>query len=127
MTTTPDAIGGWVRLLLTDVLRSPEVRTELRALLREELKAQRPALPGPSDRMLTTAVAAEYAGVKEATIRDWISKGKLRAFRAGNRFRVRLSDLEVSMSAPAAHPGENLDHEAAKIISMRRRRSEGSK
>ncbi len=70
------------------------LREMLRALIREELaKLQAPDL-------LTTAEAAAFAKLTAETLREWIADGKLRAVRAGKRYRIRRADLEAALAAP---------------------------
>jgi excisionase family DNA binding protein len=45
--------------------------------------------------MLTTEEAAKALGCHSATIRNWISEGRLRAYRIGPRLiRIKKADLE---------------------------------
>jgi excisionase family DNA binding protein len=51
----------------------------------------RPALP----KLTTVAAAADYLGVSQKTIRQWIREGRLPAVRAGQRcIRIAVADLE---------------------------------
>ncbi len=47
-----------------------------------------------------TAEAAEYLGVKPATIRDWIRKGKdIPRKKIGKAWKFKLSELEERVSS----------------------------
>lgn len=55
---------------------------------------------------LTLDEAAAYVGLHRETVRDYISKGRLRAFRLGPRqLRLRQSDVDALLTElPAASP-----------------------
>lgn len=51
--------------------------------------------PGNTDPFLTAAEVAQFLKVDKSTVRRWIARGKLPAYRAGDKaVRVRLSDVE---------------------------------
>jgi len=47
---------------------------------------------------------AELLKISEATIRNWIHAGELRAVRLGREFRVAAKDLEAFVNAHATLP-----------------------
>ncbi len=47
---------------------------------------------------------AELLKISEATIRNWIHDGELRAVRFGREFRVAAKDLEAFVNANATRP-----------------------
>ena len=74
-------------------------RDELRSTIREEL-ARAGGAPGASGDFMSVAQAANYLGIKPATVRDWISTGRLHAKKAGSRWRIKAEDLEAAMVVP---------------------------
>ncbi|NIA67413.1 helix-turn-helix domain-containing protein [Pelagibius litoralis] len=52
----------------------------------------------------TTHEIAELLKVSEATVRNWIHEGELRAVRFGRDFRVAATDLEAFVNAHATQP-----------------------
>lgn len=52
----------------------------------------------------TTQEIAELLKVSEATVRNWIHEGELRAVRIGRDFRVAAVDLEAFLDAHATRP-----------------------
>ena len=52
----------------------------------------------------TTHEIAELLKVSEATVRNWIHEGELRAVRLGRDFRVAAKDLEAFVNARATQP-----------------------
>ena len=46
------------------------------------------------DEFLTVEEIAKQMKVKEFTVRDWIRKGELPAYKVGRTLRVRKSDFE---------------------------------
>jgi excisionase family DNA binding protein len=104
-------------MTLDDTLRAI-LRDELRTIVREEMRAAlaeaKPA-PAPVGAYLTVDQVAEQCGVKPATVRAWISKGELKAGRAGHRIAVPPQALE-DFVATAGHrraTHTTLDLEAA--------------
>jgi excisionase family DNA binding protein len=50
------------------------------------------------EELLTVQQSAEVLGCSEATIRNWIREGRLRAYRVGPRFlRIKANDLEKTV------------------------------
>lgn len=72
-----------------------EIEALIRKIVREEL-----AQVGRAPELLTTAEAAKLARLTQETLREWIADGRLRAVRAGRRYRIARSDLEAALSAP---------------------------
>jgi excisionase family DNA binding protein len=58
--------------------------------------------------------AAELTGMAEWTIRDWIRKGKLEAFKAGRLWRIKRDELDA-MLARFAESGD-IKEQARAII-----------
>ena len=121
-----DALRYVLRGALADAFQSREVREVLRELLREELGTapERQPADGDGDPLMTVAEAARYAGVTEATIRDWISRGQLgNPRRAGNRWRLHRSDLEQAMRPPGEERKRvDIDAVAGQLVSLDRAR-----
>src|SRR5579883_2569420 len=63
------------------------------------IPARYPGLPtvvrrgGPMEDVVTADEAARYLKVHPKTIQRWCREGRIPAIRAGNRYRVRMSDL----------------------------------
>lgn len=55
------------------------------------------------EAMVPLAEAARHASCHEATLRRMIKRGDLPGYRVGNRWRVRLSELEAAMGATSKH------------------------
>lgn len=97
-----------------------------RRIIREELHAlsEEPetAHSGPVDEEYITADrAAEIAGVQPATIRHWITTGKIREYRAGRLLRVRRGDLDLFLSGSRRPASANVgDIEARKRKALQR-------
>lgn len=96
----------------------------IRGIIREELaKAGQLSSTNAVEGFLSVEQSALIAGVSRDTIRDWIAKGKLHvAGKAGNRYRIRKTDLENCLK-PALQTPIDPEEEARKIISLERRRS----
>ena len=118
MTGTPTTTGDLLLQIVSDAVRSA-VREEL-AELKAELASLRPA--ATAGKWMTVADAAMYAGVTEGTIREWINRGKLRAAKAGQRWRVKPAALDAAMAQGAPEDGPDLDAMADNIVSMASKR-----
>lgn len=46
------------------------------------------------DELLTIKEVAEFLKVSERTVRNWIDKGELKAFRFGLQYRIKKADFE---------------------------------
>ena len=101
------------------------LRDEMRAVVREEvreaLRVESTKDPGGSDagghdEYLSTADAAKYAHLSGKTIRCWIAAGKLRGYRAGRLLRIKRSELDLLMGAPAPTTTEQVDDIAQRIL-----------
>jgi hypothetical protein len=75
------------------------VAEELRRVLREE-RVER-GRPANDVEFLPVAEAAAKVAVAPATIRVWMSQGRLRRYHAGRELRVRVTELGQLMSCPA--------------------------
>jgi excisionase family DNA binding protein len=72
---------------MIQMLTPDEIRAEIRAVVREELRAARGA--GPSTpALLSVADAAKRLGVHQRTIRRRIKSGELPAVRVGRCVRI---------------------------------------
>jgi excisionase family DNA binding protein len=117
----------WLRGAIVDALKSPDVQFEIKRLMQEELESAMKKLISSSTPTgtMTVAEAAHYAGVAEATIRDWIKNNRLGAMKAGRRFRIKLSDLEESMAFDTVRcTRADIEKEAKKIVRLARQRSQ---
>lgn len=66
---------------------------------------------------MSVARAAEVAEVAPATIRTWISEGRLGRFRAGRELRVKRSELDHLLSAGwSEEPDEDTETLALRIL-----------
>lgn len=65
----------------------------------------------PQDRYQTVQEVAERLEVSEATVRQWIKAGELRAIDIGKGWRVSNTDLAAFLvsreTAPRLHPGHS--------------------
>jgi excisionase family DNA binding protein len=57
----------------------------------------------------TTHEIAELLKVSEATVRNWIHEGELRAVKFSRDFRVAAKDLEAFVNAHATRPAPDQD------------------
>ena len=46
------------------------------------------------EQIMTLQEVSEYLKIKERTIYDWVTRGKIPAFKLGNAWRFRRSELE---------------------------------
>lgn len=83
-----DRIGDALRQIVRGEVRDA-VREELASIVGDVQQATSPR----TDRMLSTAEAATFAGVRRETVRRWFQNGELRGHRAGREWRVRGEDL----------------------------------
>ena len=60
----------------------------------------------------TTHEISELLKVSEATVRNWIHEGELRAARFGREFRVAAKDLEAFVNAHVTTPDPKPDDES---------------
>ena len=80
-------------LQLVNDLRNA-LRDDMRTVLREELGSR--ALEAPDKQGWTQLKrAAEYADLKPVTLRRWIKRGKLPFIKEGNKYRIRLADIDL--------------------------------
>ncbi len=70
------------------------------------LAMTRRAAPDPEPRYVVFNEAVAYAGVPKKTMRDWISKGILPAYRIGPRLlQIDLNDIDrLRRRVPTAQP-----------------------
>lgn len=61
--------------------------------LADELRA-----PSRLPKFITSRDAASTASVSTRTIRNWVKRGEIRAYWAGNDLRIRLDDLLAYLS-----------------------------
>lgn len=77
-----------------DVKPSNTFLAELRALIREEIRAELAEQAAQSE-WLSAYDAAQILGVHPKTLRKWIREKRLEATRAGDRhYRIRRADLD---------------------------------
>jgi excisionase family DNA binding protein len=65
------------------------LRTSIREIVRDEVRAALATLRPADARNLTSAEAAELARVGQGTIRRWIREGRLPCQRAGRKITSR--------------------------------------
>lgn len=72
--------------------------------LRRELAELRAQVQGRASGVLSTAQAADLAGVTPKTVRAWVEAGALPFSRRGRRLSILRADLEAYLSGgrPAA-------------------------
>jgi excisionase family DNA binding protein len=64
----------------------------------------------PEPRWRTVAEACAYSGIKERTMRRWITKGRLPATRLGpRRIQVDLNEVD-KLRTPITPPPDRSDH-----------------
>jgi excisionase family DNA binding protein len=61
--------------------------------------------PVVASEYVSAARAAEIAGVRAATIREWVSRGRLPSHRAGRLVRVRTDDLHQFLAGSQERKG----------------------
>jgi excisionase family DNA binding protein len=68
----------------------------------------------PQDRYQTVQEVAERLDVAEATVRQWIKSGALRAIDIGKGWRISDTDLQHFLTSreTAPRPGTGSDHKA---------------
>jgi len=72
------------------------------------------------EELLSPEEVGERLGVSVYTVRRWIKEGKVRAFRPGKEYRVRVADLEEFFAAREVHPkGAEQPSEAAQVQERR--------
>lgn len=80
------------------------IREELKTIAEEFRGGASPAASSPGTRLTTEQVAAQLGGgVAAKTIAAWCKSGDLKATKLGNRYLIRLCDLERFL---AEHPAE---------------------
>ena len=47
------------------------------------------------EKLLSVKEAAEYLGLKENTVREWLRSGALKGIKIGKSWRIKISDLEA--------------------------------
>lgn len=87
---------------MIQMLTPDEIRAEIRAVVREELRALGGTAPAKRN-MLTVADAAKHLGVHPRTIRRRIKSGELRAVRVGRCVRI-----DANLLLPTDHMVERL-------------------
>jgi excisionase family DNA binding protein len=73
---------------------------------------QRGVVDTATEELLSPEEVGERLGVSVYTVRRWIKEGKLRAFRPGKEYRVRLADLEEFFRTREVHPKAGAPPEA---------------
>jgi excisionase family DNA binding protein len=56
------------------------------------------------EELLSPEEVGERLGVSVYTVRRWIKEGKIRAFKPGKEYRVRVADLEEFFRTREVHP-----------------------
>ncbi len=54
------------------------------------------------EKLYTCEEVAEMFSVKVTTVRSWINKGKLKAYRVGRLYRIHPNDLEAFKESGSA-------------------------
>src|SRR5512133_2016840 len=91
---------------------------EVRAIVREEIRAALASRESVEDLPLTTAQAAIVAEVTPKTIRKWAASGKLRCTREGQEIRALRADV---LRAKAGGGSPDPDRKAAEHVAGLRR------
>ncbi|MGB8931135.1 MAG: helix-turn-helix domain-containing protein [Anaeromyxobacteraceae bacterium] len=99
---------------------------EIRAVVREEIRAALSAVTPAADLPLDSRRAAQLAGVSPKTIRNWVAKGRLRATRRGRSLRIERSDLARAMAGDSPDPRTAAAKILARLEQPSRRRSAGA-
>ncbi len=105
------------------------VREELKRVLREELRLaieQLRAAPNAESEFLSVKEAAQLtrvseATVRDATVRDWMTRG-LRRYGQGHVVRIRRAELLRFLSASTDSAGKEIDIEEHAIAILGRTR-----
>lgn len=74
----------------------------------------------PTETYLTAEQAAAVAGVSPETVRVWARQGELPRCFAGNKLRIRRSDLDAYLSRTVDKPAEPDDDRVAELIAEAR-------
>src|SRR6185312_14787504 len=83
-----------LRELIADVVREELHRAF--AELRTTIAAQ--AERGPiDDGFVDVQGAAKLVGLHPSTVRDWIHSGRLKSYRAGRVYRIRVADVKAAL------------------------------
>lgn len=99
------------------------LRVFVRSIVREALAEAAAAAPRV-EGFIGTAEAARRAGVKQATVVDWISRDLLPASRVeGSKgFKIRPSDLEAVLAGQSKGTGPAPSREPVDLAAERGRR-----
>jgi excisionase family DNA binding protein len=74
-----------------------------RRVVREELAAALTGgVPSPGVELLTYDQAAKVGGLQKATIKKWVSSGRLKAVGSRRSRRIRLEDLRAALELDSA-------------------------
>ena len=57
--------------------------------------ATKAAPKSPIPQYISVAELVERANLPNSTVRQWIREGRLRAYNAGRRIRIRVEDVEA--------------------------------
>lgn len=108
-------IDSAIRQAVSETVRDV-VRDEVRAAMREQMASAPTSTQ--ADEYLSIADAAKLAGVHEATIRSWISRGQVPGYHAGRHRRVKRVELEGFMSKISEGDAVDIDARAAKLAAI---------
>jgi excisionase family DNA binding protein len=111
---TSSSVDSAIRLAVAEAVRDV-VRIEVRAALHEERPSHTEV---GADPYLSIAEAAKFAGVHEATIRSWISRGHVPGYRAGRHRRIKRAELERFMTRVSDEDSVDIDARAAKLAAV---------
>jgi len=120
------SIDAEVRAVVEQVLCEHLSRIEALLRSQERLLEQLGTPMNASSEMMTPAEAARWIKIKPETIREWVRRGELRAYRRGKLIRIQRADLEAFLRG--AHEAEEaIEARAERVIASlderRRRRS----
>ena len=99
--TVDEAIRAAVRDAITRELRNPPSTSAIAVA------------PAVDSEYVSAARAAEIAGVRPATIREWVSRGRLPSHRAGRLVRIKIDDLHRFLAG---------GREQANVVDIEKRR-----
>lgn len=77
------------------VMPLPDLLDSLRALIREEMKAN--ATPPPTEKLLSPAEVCQELSVSIPTINSWVSKGLIQKHRMAGRVFYKMSEIVASL------------------------------
>ena len=106
-------------MIVDEVALRTLIEEAVRKVVREELHGRL----AEAGEYVSVAEAARRIDVAPATIREWIGQGKLGRYHAGRELRVKIAELEASLTVPFERDGVSPEEEARRFLEHRVRAS----